>query len=98
MFSNASVLQGVVTHSSGNHGGALALAAKLRGIPAHVVVPHDTPLCKVGAIEGYGGAPHCRQSRPDSPGQLRVLRHPQPAVDMVDTVGGEPSCASAASV
>jgi threonine dehydratase len=51
-------LQGVVTHSSGNHGGALALAAKLRGIPAHVVVPHDTPLCKVGAIEGYGGAPH----------------------------------------
>lgn len=57
MFSSASVLQGVVTHSSGNHGGALALAAKLRGIPAHVVVPHDTPLCKIGAIEGYGGAP-----------------------------------------
>jgi threonine dehydratase len=47
-----------VTHSSGNHGGALALAAKLRGILAHVVVPHDTPLCKVSAIEGYGGAPH----------------------------------------
>jgi threonine dehydratase len=45
-----------VTHSSGNHGGALALAAKLRGITAHVVVPHDTPLCKIKAIEGYGGA------------------------------------------
>ena len=47
--------QGVVTHSSGNHGAALALAAKLRGIPAHVVVPLETPLCKVAAIEGYGG-------------------------------------------
>lgn len=52
-------LQGVVTHSSGNHGGALALAAKLRGIPAHVVVPVDTPQCKVAAIEGYGGANAC---------------------------------------
>src|SRR5690349_17054324 len=31
--------RGVVTHSAGNHGAALALAAKLRGIPAHIVVP-----------------------------------------------------------
>src|SRR5438045_8273259 len=31
--------RGVVTHSSGNHGGALALAARLRGIPAHIVMP-----------------------------------------------------------
>jgi hypothetical protein len=35
--------KGVVTHSSGNHAGALALAARLRGIPAHIVVPSNTP-------------------------------------------------------
>lgn len=34
---------GVVTHSSGNHAAALALAAKLRNIPAYIVVPSDIP-------------------------------------------------------
>jgi threonine dehydratase len=42
--------------SSGNHGGAVALAAQLRGISATVVVPEGTPNCKVKAIEGYGGS------------------------------------------
>ncbi|KAG2501904.1 hypothetical protein HYH03_000402 [Edaphochlamys debaryana] len=50
--------KGVVTHSSGNHAAALALAAKLRGIPAHIVVPRTTPQCKVDAIMGYGGKLH----------------------------------------
>src|SRR3546814_6465882 len=36
---DAAAARGVVTHSSGNHGGALALAARTRGIPCHVVVP-----------------------------------------------------------
>ncbi|KAM4699425.1 serine racemase [Discoglossus pictus] len=44
----------VVTHSSGNHGQALALAAQIRGIPAHVVVPRTAPACKKAAIRGYG--------------------------------------------
>ena len=35
--------RGVATHSSGNHGAALALAARLRGIPAHVVMPANAP-------------------------------------------------------
>jgi len=47
--------RGVVTHSSGNHAGALALAAQLRGIPAHIVVPSNTPQCKLDAIATYGG-------------------------------------------
>ena len=38
--------KGVVTHSSGNHAGALALAASLRGIPAHIVVPNNTPQAR----------------------------------------------------
>ncbi|KAM3934108.1 serine racemase [Leptodactylus fuscus] len=44
----------VVTHSSGNHGQALALAAKIMGIPAHVVVPTTAAKCKKSAILGYG--------------------------------------------
>lgn len=46
---------GVVTHSSGNHAAAVALAARLRGIPAHIVVPRSTPQCKQDAVTGYGG-------------------------------------------
>ncbi len=45
---------GVVTQSSGNHGAAIALACRLRGIPASVVVPHGAPAIKLAAIEGYG--------------------------------------------
>ena len=39
--------RGVVTHSSGNHGAALALAARERGIPAHVVVPDGANAVKI---------------------------------------------------
>ena len=49
---------GVVTHSSGNHGAALALAAQTRGIPAHVVVPEGAVRSKVEAIEAYGAIVH----------------------------------------
>lgn len=46
---------GVVTHSSGNHATCLALAARQRGIPAHIVVPSNAPLIKQRAIAAYGG-------------------------------------------
>ncbi|EFA82100.1 serine racemase [Heterostelium album PN500] len=46
--------KGVVTHSSGNHGQALALAAKMRGTTAYVVVPNNAPKIKLDAIQGYG--------------------------------------------
>ena len=49
---------GVVTHSSGNHGAALALAARTRGIPAHVVVPEGAVATKVVAIRAYGATLH----------------------------------------
>lgn len=49
--------RGVVTHSSGNHGAAVALAAQLRGITAHVVVPANTPEIKRAAIRSYGVEP-----------------------------------------
>lgn len=41
--------------SSGNHAAALALAAKLRGIPAYIVVPNNAPACKLAAVKEYGG-------------------------------------------
>src|SRR5262245_30927222 len=47
--------RGVVTHSSGNHAQALVLAARLRGIPAHVVMPSNASPVKRRAVEGYGG-------------------------------------------
>ena len=46
--------RGVVTHSSGNHGAALAWAAGLRGIAATIVVPDNAPRPKKFAIEAYG--------------------------------------------
>ncbi len=50
--------RGVVTHSSGNHGAALALAARTRGIPAHVVVPEGAVKSKLAAILAYGATLH----------------------------------------
>ena len=50
--------KGVVTHSSGNHAGALALAAQKRGIPAHIVMPKTSPKVKIAAVKGYGANVH----------------------------------------
>jgi threonine dehydratase len=47
--------RGVATHSSGNHGAAVALAGRLRGIDAHIVMPHNAPAVKRAAVAGYGG-------------------------------------------
>ncbi|HAJ99081.1 MAG TPA: serine dehydratase [Bacteroidales bacterium] len=47
--------KGVCTHSSGNHAQALALAARLRGIQAHIVMPNTSSKVKIEAVKGYGG-------------------------------------------
>ena len=46
--------RGVATHSSGNHGAAVARAAKLRGVAAHIVMPSNSAKVKIRAVEGYG--------------------------------------------
>lgn len=46
--------KGVATHSSGNHAAALALAARMRGIAAHIVMPSNSPEIKKKAVAGYG--------------------------------------------
>jgi threo-3-hydroxy-L-aspartate ammonia-lyase len=54
-FSDEQRRAGVVTFSSGNHAQAIALSARLLGMPATIVMPHDAPAAKVAATRGYGG-------------------------------------------
>ena len=54
-LSDEEARSGVCTHSSGNHAQALALAARLRGIPAYIVMPDNAPQVKKDAVAGYGG-------------------------------------------
>ncbi|MEM0466992.1 MAG: pyridoxal-phosphate dependent enzyme [Candidatus Thermoplasmatota archaeon] len=53
-LSDAEKKNGVITHSSGNHAQALALASKLLGIKATIVMPKNAPSVKVEATRGYG--------------------------------------------
>lgn len=53
-LSDEEASRGVATHSSGNHAAALALAARIRGIQAHVVMPENAPETKKKAVAGYG--------------------------------------------
>ena len=54
-LSDEEAARGVVTHSSGNHAQALALATRMRGIPAYIVMPNNAPQVKKDAVAGYGG-------------------------------------------
>ncbi len=54
-LTDAEAARGVATHSSGNHAAALARAARLRGIPAHIVMPTNAPLAKVESVRRNGG-------------------------------------------
>ena len=45
----------VVTHSSGNHAQAVALAGRQCGVPTHIVMPDSSPAAKAAAVREYGG-------------------------------------------
>jgi len=53
-LSSNELQRGVATHSSGNHAAALALAAKMKKVPAYIVMPRTAPEIKKIAVEGYG--------------------------------------------
>jgi len=55
LFDAAQRKAGVVAFSSGNHAQAIALAARLIGMPATIVMPSDAPAAKIAATRGYGG-------------------------------------------
>jgi threonine dehydratase len=61
-LSDAEARKGVATHSSGNHGAALARAAQLRGVPARVVMPDNASQAKRQSVERYGGLIHFCES------------------------------------
>jgi threonine dehydratase len=54
-LTEAEAQRGVATHSSGNHGAAVALAARLRGVKAYIVMPKNVPAVKHAAVAAYGG-------------------------------------------
>jgi threo-3-hydroxy-L-aspartate ammonia-lyase len=54
-FSEEQRKGGVLTYSSGNHAQAVALSARLLGIKAVIIMPHDSPASKMAATRGYGG-------------------------------------------
>jgi len=53
-LTSAEKRRGVVTHSSGNHAAALALAARINGVHANIVMPETAPEVKKNAVAGYG--------------------------------------------
>jgi len=95
----AEARRGVATHSSGNHAQALALAARIRGVPAHIVMPQNSPRIKVEAVRGYGGLiMFCPPTQEDRERTLRevvartgaVFIHPY---DDPRVIAGQATCA-----
>jgi len=78
----ADAARGVLTHSSGNHAAALARAASIRGLEAHIVMPRDASRVKRAAAESYGATIHlCDGPRDEAAAELAastgaVLVHP----------------------
>ena len=74
-LSDQAAAKGVATHSSGNHAAALAYAARMRGIPAYVVMPETAPQNKIDAVEEYGGViTFCRPTLDDRERTLEKIR------------------------
>lgn len=68
--------RGVVTHSSGNHGQALAWAALKSGVQAHVVMPENAPLVKKQAVAAYGASIHyCESTLEARESKCNQLKH-----------------------
>jgi len=91
--------RGIVAFSSGNHAQATALAARLLGIPATIVMPLDAPASKVAATRGYGGEivsyDRYRESREEIAAQLAHERGLTviPPYDHPDVIAGQGTAA-----
>ena len=90
---------GVVTHSSGNHGAALAAAAKLFGAKAFIVMPRNAPSVKKAAVANYGGQIiECEptvQSRVETAEKVRIEHNAilVPPFDHPHIIAGQGTCA-----
>jgi threo-3-hydroxy-L-aspartate ammonia-lyase len=87
--------RGVLSYSSGNHAQAIALAARLHGVPATIVMPHDAPETKAAATAGYGAElvryDRYTQHREDLGGELAAERGLTliPPYDHPDVIAGQ---------
>ncbi len=72
-LSTAAAARGVATHSSGNHAAALARAARLRGVPAYIVMPTNSPRSKVRNVERHGGRITFCEPTPEARTQMCAL-------------------------
>ncbi|MEN3264652.1 threo-3-hydroxy-L-aspartate ammonia-lyase [Pseudonocardia sp.] len=86
---------GVITYSSGNHAQAIALSARILGVPATIVMPHDAPASKVAATRGYGATvvvyDRYTEDR-EAIGQALAAEHGMtlvPPYDHVDVIAGQ---------
>ena len=90
---------GVVAFSSGNHAQAIALSARLLGMPATIVMPHDAPAAKVAATRSYGGKvvvyDRYREDREaiGRPAVAPVVIEPVPPFDHADVIAGQGTAA-----
>lgn len=96
---DATAARGVVTHSSGNHAQALALAARVRGIDAHIVMPRTASPVKRDAVLGYGGrVTECEPNLADRERAAAELVAATggtliPPFDHIDVIAGQGTCA-----
>jgi threonine dehydratase len=90
--------RGVATHSSGNHGQALAWAAKEAGVKAHIIMPKDAPKVKVAAVKAYGGQVHfCTANLASRESELKCVQAETGAVfippyNFENTILGQATC------
>lgn len=98
-LAEAEAARGVVTHSSGNHAAAVALAARRRGIPAHIVMPRTANRVKKAAVAGYGGRIiECDPTQAARESAAEAIRHATGAVlippyDDERIIAGQGTCA-----
>ncbi|WP_186126497.1 threo-3-hydroxy-L-aspartate ammonia-lyase [Burkholderia gladioli] len=99
-FSEAQRKTGVVAFSSGNHAQAVALSARLLGMPATILMPHDAPAAKVAATRGYGGRVVIYDRYQDDREQIgRALAEKEgltliPPYDHADVIAGQGTAAA----
>lgn len=92
-------VNGVATHSSGNHAAALARAASVAGIPSYIVMPSNAPEIKKKAVQGYGGEIiECEPTLQARETMLRAVVERTgatfiPPFDYLDVIEGQATCA-----
>ncbi|MBV9490311.1 MAG: pyridoxal-phosphate dependent enzyme [Verrucomicrobia bacterium] len=95
----AEAARGVVTHSSGNHAAAVALAARRRGLPAHIVMPRTANRVKKAAVAAYGGRiVDCEPTQQAREGAAEAIRQATgaaliPPYDDERIIAGQGTCA-----